>query len=49
MGIPFDYVLFDTWFSKPSQLIQLKGMGAEVIAMVAKTDTKYGVLDSKAG
>lgn len=48
-GIPFDYVLFDTWFSKPAQLVDLKNLGTEVIAMVAKTSTKYKVKDPKTG
>ena len=30
-GIPFDYVLFDTWFSNPAQLVALKDIGADVI------------------
>lgn len=45
--IPFDYVLFDTWFSKPAQLVELKNIGADVIAMVAKTSTKFDVFDPK--
>lgn len=40
-GIPFDYVLFDTWFSSPSQLVSLKSIGANVIAMIKKGSTKY--------
>ena len=40
-GIPFDYVLFDTWFSSPSQLAALKGIGTDVIAMIKKNSTKY--------
>lgn len=40
-GIPFDYVLFDTWFSNPVQLIALKGIGADTIAMIKKGSTKY--------
>ena len=44
-GIPFDYVLFDTWFSSPSQLIALKGIGADVIAMIKKNSTKYEWVD----
>lgn len=47
--IPFDYVLFDTWFSNPSQLSALKGLGTEVIAMVKKGSTKYIVADPKTG
>ena len=40
-GIPFDYVLFDTWFSSPAQLIDLKKMDVRVIAMIKKNSTKY--------
>ena len=40
-GIPFDFVLFDTWFSNPTQLIELKGMGTDTIAMIKKNSTKY--------
>ena len=47
--IPFDYVLFDTWFSTPSQLTALKELGADVIAMVKKGSTKYTVDDPKTG
>ena len=25
-GIPFHFVLFDTWFSNPARLVELKGM-----------------------
>ena len=41
VGIPFDYVMFDTWFSSPSQLVALKEIGADVIAMIKKNSTKY--------
>ena len=44
-GIPFDYVLFDTWFSNPAQLVALKDIGADVIAMIKKNSTKYTLLD----
>ena len=43
IGIPFDCVLFDTWFSSPSQLVALKNIGANVIAMIKKSSTKYTV------
>jgi hypothetical protein len=45
IGIPFDFVLFDTWFSNPAQLIDLKNIGTDVIAMVKKSSTKYSVKD----
>lgn len=40
-GIPFDFVLFDTWFSNPAQLIELKSIGVDTIAMIKKNSTKY--------
>ena len=49
VGIPFQYVLFDTWFCKPAQLVELHNLGADVIAMVPKTSTKFDVLDPKTG
>lgn len=49
MGIPFDFVLFDTWFSNPAQLIELKGMGADAIAMIKKNSTKYQWTDPETG
>ena len=49
IGIPFDCVLFDTWFSNPTQLVALKGIGADVIAMIKKNSTKYLVTDSATG
>lgn len=48
-GIPFDYVMFDTWFSNPSQLVALKGIGADVIAMIKKNSTKYTWTDPETG
>ena len=47
--IPFDYVLFDTWFSNPCQLLDLKESGADVIAMVKKGSTKYTWTDPDTG
>ena len=44
-GIPFDYVLFDTWFSNPAQLVALKDINADVIAMIKKNKTRYTILD----
>lgn len=43
--IPFEYVLFDTWFSNPTQLIALARIEAKVIAMVKKGRTKYTFTD----
>ena len=49
-GIPFDVVLFDTWFSNPAQLIALKDINADAIAMIKKSSTKYTVItDPKSG
>ena len=39
IGIPAQYVLFDTWFCSPSSLVQTKETGYDVIAMVKKADT----------
>jgi hypothetical protein len=47
VGIPFDYVLFDTWFSSPAQLVALDSINAKVIAMIKKNSTKYSVVDPK--
>lgn len=44
VGIPFDVVLFDTWFSNPAQLVSLKKMGTDVIAMIKKSSTKYSII-----
>lgn len=41
LGIPFRFVLFDTWFSNPAQLVELKNIGADAIAMIKKNSTKY--------
>ena len=50
VGIPFDAVLFDTWFSSPAQLVALKEIGTDVIAMIKKNSTKYTVVtDSASG
>jgi hypothetical protein len=46
-NIPFDYVLFDTWFSSPAQLVALDSINAKVIAMIKKNSTKYSVVDPK--
>ena len=40
-GIPFDYVLFDTRFSSPAQLLDLDSIGAKVIAMAKKNSARY--------
>ena len=39
--IPAKYVLFDSWFSSPSSLHAVKGIGYDVIAMVKKTPKMF--------
>ena len=36
-GHSADYVLFDTWFSSPAQLIAVKNLGLDAIAMIRKS------------
>ncbi len=36
-----DYVLFDTWFSSPAQLIAVKDLGLDSIAMTRKSSRIY--------
>ena len=36
-GHKADYVLFDSWFSSPSQLMALKDLGLDAIAMIKKS------------
>ena len=48
-GIPFGVVLFDTWFSNPTQLTELKATGTNVIAMIKKNRTKYIWTDPETG
>ena len=48
-GIPFDFVLFDTWFSNPAQLIDLNDIQTHAIAMIKKSSTKYSVKDPQTG
>lgn len=36
-----DYVLFDTWFSSPAQLIAVKALGLDSIAMIKKSSRIY--------
>ncbi len=37
IGIKADYVLFDTWFSSPAQLIDIRKLGLNAIAMIRKS------------
>lgn len=36
-GIKASYVLFDSWFAQPAQIMQIKAMGLDTIAMVKKS------------
>lgn len=36
-GHSADYVLFDTWFSSPAQLVAVKNLGLDAIAMIRKS------------
>lgn len=40
-GHTADYVLFDTWFSSPAQLIAVKSLGLDSIAMIKKSSRIY--------
>ena len=40
-GHTADYVLFDTWFSSPAQLIAVKNLGLDSIAMIKKSSRIY--------
>lgn len=41
IAIPAKYVLFDSWFTSPSTLHAVKGIGYEVIGMVKKTPKMF--------
>ena len=36
-GLSADYVLFDSWFSNPAQIAEIKKKGMDVIAMIKKS------------
>ena len=42
-----DYVLFDTWFSSPAQLIAVKKLGLDSIAMLKKSSHIYYEYEGK--
>lgn len=42
-----DYVLFDTWFSGPAQLISVKNLGLDSIAMIKKSSRIYYEYEGK--
>lgn len=46
-GHKADYVLFDTWFSSPAQLIDIKSLGLDAIAMVKKSSKIRYLYDGK--
>lgn len=48
-GIPFSYVLFDTWFSSPSEVMAVHSLETDVVAMVKKGATKYAFRDPETG
>ena len=41
-----DYVLFDTWFSSPAQLLAVKALGLDSIAMIKKSSRIYWTVKS---
>lgn len=47
-GHSADYVLFDSWFSNPSQLIAVKDLGLNSIAMIKKSSKIRYEFDGKA-
>lgn len=46
-GHQADYVLFDTWFSCPAQLVAVKNLGLDSIAMVKKSSKVRYEFDGK--
>lgn len=47
-GISAEYVLFDSWFSNPSQITAIKSKGMDVIAMIKKSSRiKYAYGDKQ--
>lgn len=46
-GHAADYVLFDTWFSSPAQLIAVKSLGLDSIAMIKKSSRIYYEYEGK--
>lgn len=40
-GHKADYVLFDTWFSNPAQLLAVRNLGLDAIAMIKKSKKIY--------
>lgn len=46
-GHKADYVLFDTWFSSPAQLLAVKALGLDSIAMIKKSSRIYYEYEGK--
>ena len=46
-GHKADYVLFDTWFSSPAQLLAVKDLGLDSIAMIRKSSRIYYEYDGR--
>ena len=46
-GHQADYVLFDTWFSNPAQLIAVKDLGLDSLAMIKKSSRIYYEYEGK--
>ena len=46
-GFSADYVLFDTWFSSPAQLVAVKELGLDSIAMIKKNPRVYYEYEGK--
>ena len=46
-GHKADYVLFDTWFSNPAQLLAIKQMGLDAIAMIKKSSRIHYTYEGK--
>ena len=46
-GHTADYVLFDTWFSSPAQLIAVKNLGLDSIALIKKSSRIYYEYEGK--
>lgn len=47
VGIKADYVLFDTWFSSPAQLIDIRKLGLSAIAMIRKSSKIRYIYEGK--
>ncbi len=46
-GLSADYVLFDSWFSNPAQILDIKNRGMDVIAMVKKSSRIKYIYDGE--